>query len=483
VSEFFPGDSEMAARMRSFDWSTSALGAPETWPVDLCAAARICLTSKFPMIVRWGTELRFFYNDAYVPLLGSKPPALGRSRPEVWPEIWHIVGPMLDGVLATGDTTWSYDLLLRWTAMGTGRRRTGRAPTARCTTTPARWAACSPPSRTPRRGWLGPGDWRLGDAWRETLQPDDRESYLAAYEQATRAGEPFDIEYRLRRAGGAYHWVLEHVVPIAKFGGHVASCVDVNERYREGERQRLLAQVSVALDTATGVRQRLDRLIGVLIEGRLADGCTITRITEAGHPIVMASVGATTAVTPTEEPTLISATELAVPLGARGEMLAVLTMHRSAYGSAYCEKDLALAEQIADRAGIALDNALLLADVTVWAANIGLPRAQAEDLLLVIGEATANAVEHAYRDLPAGELSYELRCTPEGGVVGTVVDHGNWRPVPVDNGTRGRGLSMIRAASVRSDVRGSDTGTRVEFELPAAVAAPGGRGYGRVHGQ
>jgi hypothetical protein len=42
---------------------------------------------------------------------------------------------------------------------------------------------------------------------------------------------------------------------------------------------------------------------------------------------------------------------------------------------------------------------------------------------------------------------------------------------------------MIRAASVRSDVRGSDTGTWVEFELPAAVAASGGRGYGRVHGQ
>ena len=112
MSDVFPGSSEMAARMRAFDWSTSTLGAPDEWPESLRTAVRICLTSRFPMILWWGPELRFVYNDAYLPLLGSKHPALGKPGREVWTEIWHIIGPMLDGVLATGEATWSDNMLL-----------------------------------------------------------------------------------------------------------------------------------------------------------------------------------------------------------------------------------------------------------------------------------------------------------------------------------------------------------------------------------
>jgi PAS domain S-box-containing protein len=758
------------------------------------------------------------------------------------------------------------------------------------------------------RGWREfTGLSGLGDEWQQALHPDDVDRYVAGYRQATAAGEPYDIEYRLRRTNGDYHWVLEHAVPIGRgeeFSGHVASCVDVNERYRESERQRLLALVGTALDAETGVRQRLSRLIGVLIDSRLADGCSVVRVTDTGRPVVMAHGGATpaTATTVSAEPTLVGDREMALPLRARGEVLAVLTMHRSPDGSPYGERDLTLAGQIADRAGIALDNALLLAeeratasrlallqqataafaaattphrvaetaathgrrllldhelavfelrdthrleplpvrgqrygrerldlrehspiadavgslapmwlgrvddwreeypefvssaraagfhsgaviplvasgkcigvlalgsrrefplddgdrraalslaeqcaqaldrarlyqaeheiadtlqrsllparlprldrlalaarylagaafsqaggdwydvlplgdervalivgdvvgqgpraaaamgqlrstlaaylleghppgsalarldefaaripdalastvvcvvvdcaaaelrwaraghlpplvimdgrsrflsgargpvlglgggmefteescplspragivlytdglverrdadldadlarlaaiatdlppeelavwlvdnllteegpgddvalvvarlvpeplvrtlparpdqlavvraDVAAWAKRSGLSQPLTDDLLLVLGEATANSVEHAYRDQPAGEFTYEVRCRPEGGVTGVVTDGGRWRPVPADNGTRGRGLAMIKAASVRSEVRGSEAGTRVEFTLPASVAADDGPGYGRVHG-
>jgi PAS domain S-box-containing protein len=108
----FPGDSRMAARMRELDWSATPLGDARTWPAVLATSCRICLTSRFPMIVWWGPDLRFFYNDAYLPLLGAKHPALGKPGREVWPEIWHIIGPMLDGVLASGEATWSEDLML-----------------------------------------------------------------------------------------------------------------------------------------------------------------------------------------------------------------------------------------------------------------------------------------------------------------------------------------------------------------------------------
>ncbi len=103
----------MARRMRHYPWAPSALGEPRDWPASLRTACRICLTSRFPMIVWWGPELRFLYNDAYMPLLGDKHPALGLPGREVWSEIWDTIGPMLDSVLSSGQATWSEDLLLR----------------------------------------------------------------------------------------------------------------------------------------------------------------------------------------------------------------------------------------------------------------------------------------------------------------------------------------------------------------------------------
>ncbi len=45
----FPGDSEMARRMRAFEWSSSDLGPTEHWPENLRVAVRLCLTSRFPI--------------------------------------------------------------------------------------------------------------------------------------------------------------------------------------------------------------------------------------------------------------------------------------------------------------------------------------------------------------------------------------------------------------------------------------------------
>ena len=108
----FPGDGEMARRMRAYPWADTALGDPRGWSASLRTACRICLTSRFPMIVWWGKELRFLYNDAYLPLLGTKHPALGKPGEAVWPEIWDVIGPMLDSVMSSGQATWSEDLLL-----------------------------------------------------------------------------------------------------------------------------------------------------------------------------------------------------------------------------------------------------------------------------------------------------------------------------------------------------------------------------------
>jgi PAS domain S-box-containing protein len=108
----FPGDGEMARRMRAYPWAGSALGDPQGWSASLRTAVRICLTSRFPMIVWWGPDLRFLYNDAFLPLLGTKHPALGKPGEPVWAEIWDVVGPMLNSVMSSAQAIYNEDLLL-----------------------------------------------------------------------------------------------------------------------------------------------------------------------------------------------------------------------------------------------------------------------------------------------------------------------------------------------------------------------------------
>lgn len=108
----FPGDSEMATRMRAHAWADTPLGDPAQWPTSLAAACRICLTSSFPMVVWWGEDLYFLYNDAYLPFLGAKHPVLAKPGNLVWDEIWDIIGPALRSVLDSGSATWSQDVML-----------------------------------------------------------------------------------------------------------------------------------------------------------------------------------------------------------------------------------------------------------------------------------------------------------------------------------------------------------------------------------
>jgi PAS domain S-box-containing protein len=110
----FVGDSAMAALMRTVDWAATPIGAVDGWPQSLRTALSICLESRFPILLWWGAQLVMLYNDAYRPMLGSSkhPRALGQAGRDCWPEIWEIIGPMLEGVLSRGEATWSEDQLL-----------------------------------------------------------------------------------------------------------------------------------------------------------------------------------------------------------------------------------------------------------------------------------------------------------------------------------------------------------------------------------
>ena len=242
-----------------------------------------------------------------------------------------------------------------------------------------------------------------GDGWREGLHPRDRERYLATVAAATAHGEGWEVEFRLRRADGAYHWLLERAVPIAgSGGGWVASCTDINARYRETERQTLLAEVGTALDRVGEVGGQLAELARLVVDRRLADVCTVRVVGEDGrlqyaaraavdadvrevleHLEPHAGIGVEVLasgvpVLRTPRPGAADAirlgmhSALVVPLTVRGQVRAVMALGRRDDAAAYHDDDRALAEEIAARAALALDNALLLAEERATARRLRL---------------------------------------------------------------------------------------------------------------
>ncbi|WP_420477015.1 putative bifunctional diguanylate cyclase/phosphodiesterase [Noviherbaspirillum sp. ST9] len=95
---FLAEDSEVASLMRSFDWTTCAIGAPENWPPTLIALVNNILVSRVPMMVNWGPRLLSIYNDAYRhQFLGSKhPAAFCQPYQDIWPEIWPQLEPVIE---------------------------------------------------------------------------------------------------------------------------------------------------------------------------------------------------------------------------------------------------------------------------------------------------------------------------------------------------------------------------------------------------
>ena len=83
--------STMRARVDAFDWDRSPLGPRTQWPAELETVVQQVLDSRFPKAVTWGREFITIYNDAFRPILGDKPEALGRPFSEIWAEVWEPI--------------------------------------------------------------------------------------------------------------------------------------------------------------------------------------------------------------------------------------------------------------------------------------------------------------------------------------------------------------------------------------------------------
>jgi PAS domain S-box-containing protein len=117
--------------------------------------------------------------------------------------------------------------------------------------------------------------------WALFVHPDDRERVVALWKSTKEAGQPYDVEHRLRRADGAYRWFQVRGLPQRDAEGHVLRwynlVTDIDERKKAEEKlrrsewhlleaQRLGRSGSWSFDVASGLvtaTPEMIRLVGV----------------------------------------------------------------------------------------------------------------------------------------------------------------------------------------------------------------------------
>jgi PAS domain S-box-containing protein len=74
----------------------------------------------------------------------------------------------------------------------------------------------------------------LGKGWVDSVHPGDFDRCWKTYAEAFDRREPFQMEYRLRKADGHYGWVFDKGVPryfpSGEFAGYIGTCIDITER-------------------------------------------------------------------------------------------------------------------------------------------------------------------------------------------------------------------------------------------------------------
>jgi diguanylate cyclase (GGDEF)-like protein/PAS domain S-box-containing protein len=77
----------------------------------------------------------------------------------------------------------------------------------------------------------------IGDGWQSVLHPDDLSTSAQKWRHAVASGEPYEVEYRLRRAlDGSYRWHLARALPVRNPDGVIAkwfgTCTDIDDQKR-----------------------------------------------------------------------------------------------------------------------------------------------------------------------------------------------------------------------------------------------------------
>ncbi len=102
-----------------------------------------------------------------------------------------------------------------------------------------------------------------GWGWQPVLHPDDVAPCLDAWTHSTRTGEPYEIEYRFKRASdGAYRWHLGRALPLRDEAGNIVKWfgtgTDIDDQKRaQEELEERVRQRTAQLEAASEIQGRL----------------------------------------------------------------------------------------------------------------------------------------------------------------------------------------------------------------------------------
>jgi len=187
----------------------------------------------------------------------------------------------------------------------------------------------------------------LGRGWIAALHPDEIESAHKLWVDALASGRfESDRLYRLRRHDGVYRWFVTHAVAVRDEDGALVrwygTNTDVDDQYRAAQRRAVVARAGDALSRALDIDGMLDRFAELLVE-ELADEVTIRL--PGGRTFARSR-----AMPRDDAPTL------RVSLRHRDAELGTIVLRNR---SPFDADQTALLEELAARAGVAIENALL----------------------------------------------------------------------------------------------------------------------------
>lgn len=271
---FFIPDKQITARLaKSIDWNNHPLGPSENWPLSLRLTLNSLFNTRQAVCLFWGEQSHYFYNDAYIPILGENkhPWAMGKTGIEVWGEVWDVINPQIQQVMTTGVASWNEDQFLpiiraelpqeAWFTYSYSpvidENGKIQGTLVICIETTARirsqqhfsliteaipqlvWTAkpdgyCDFLSQQ----WVDytgiPASEQLGYAWlEEVIHPDDRKRTSLIWEGATKDQNQYDLEYRVKRYDGIYRWFKVRGTPLRNQEGKitywVGTCTDIED--------------------------------------------------------------------------------------------------------------------------------------------------------------------------------------------------------------------------------------------------------------
>ena len=118
-----------------------------------------------------------------------------------------------------------------------------------------------------------------GAGWNDVFHPDDQARAWERWRHSLETGEPYEIEYRLRRADGAYRWTLGRALPVHDADGRIerwfGTCTDIQDIKTTEDKLRLSEE---RLRLALGAAEMIGTFVWDVEGDRLTGDAGLARL-------------------------------------------------------------------------------------------------------------------------------------------------------------------------------------------------------------